>query len=135
MNRAWITWDGEEVNTFSTIQKMLAHNTLVAHMREDSEPQKPSASFEQAEEMLEQRGVYSRDDFYSALEEYISLSIEAALYSPNTLIRAWAMFDRRLGKRRLSAMRVEQADHLLVQQWYRLRCQAEGISIPLLSQK
>ncbi len=126
MNRAWITWDGKEINTFSTIQWLRERNALAAQIAGDR-PNNCSTSIQQAEALLEERGVYERWAFSAALEEYTSLSIEAALQSPNALIRGWAMFDRRLGKRRLRAMQFKETDPPFIQQWYHLRCQAEGI--------
>jgi hypothetical protein len=42
-------------------------------------------------------------------------------------VQALAMFDRRVGKRRLAKMSVEN-EHPLVRKFYELRCQAEGLS-------
>jgi len=43
------------------------------------------------------------------------------------LIRAFAMLDSRLGKRRLRTLRLANDEHPLVRQFYDLRCEAEGI--------
>ncbi len=129
MNRAWITWDGEEISTFATIGWIQAHRALSAHIGENDEQRSQAEISEQASDLLEQRGLYTRDDFYDALEEYSSLSIEKALQSPNTIIKALTMFDKRLGKRRLLAMRSVAIDHPLVQHYYQLRCTVEGIPV------
>ena len=132
MNRAWITWDGEEINTFSTIRWFKALHTVATQMYENGERKERPGFFDQSEDLVErlkQRGVYSRDDFYDALETYLSLTIEEALHSSNALIRAWAMFDRRLGKRRLLSMGFKQTDPPFVERWYQLRCKAEGIAV------
>ena len=127
MNRAWVTWDGEEISTFSTIQWLRARNLLATEIAEEGEQRGVSDVLRRDKDPLEQRGVYSRDDFYDAAVEYIGLSIEDALQSPNPVIRALSMFDRRLGKRRLLTMHFKEADFSLVRQWYQLRCKAEGL--------
>jgi hypothetical protein len=129
MNRAWITWDGEEISTFSTIQWLRARNALADQISAGSERQDRAAATQQAEALLAARGVYDCWALYDALEEYTSLPIEAALQSPNAIIRAWTMFDRRLGKRRLLAMSFKETDAPFAQRWYQLRCQAEGIRL------
>ena len=132
MNRAWITWDGEEIHLFSTIGWYNALYSVAIQMYETGERKECPVFFDQSEDLmerLEQRGIYSRQDLYDALETYLSLSIEEALHSSNALIRAWVMFDRRLGKRRLLSMRFKQTDPSFVKRWYQLRCQAEGIVV------
>src|SRR6266581_4472113 len=86
-------------------------------------------SSEDVMDQLEQHGVYSRQDWYEALEAYLSLSIEEALHSSNALIRAWAMFDRRLGKRRLRLIQFKPTDPPFIKCWYQLRCKDEGIAV------
>jgi hypothetical protein len=103
-------------------------------MYENGERKEPPVFFDQSDDLVERlelRGVYSRDDFYTALETYLSLSIEEALQSSNALISAWAMFDRRLGKRRLRSIGFKQTDPPFVERWYQLRCKAERMVIGL----
>lgn len=127
MRRAWMTWDGREIAAFSNIELELELYPLVGRIQADDASISSTMAWEQAERLLFERGKFSRWDFQNALTEYISLSIDEALRSPNTLIRAWSMFDRRLGKRRLRTLRIADDDALLVRQCYQLRIQAEGI--------
>jgi hypothetical protein len=122
MTRGWLTWDGNEVLSFSTIawlqsERIAAANSLVA------------ASPVSISDQLQQDGIFSRFDLTDALETYLSLSIEAALSSPDPLIRAVAMFDRRVGKRRLSQLAIDETTHPFVKQLYNLRCGAEQLAI------
>jgi hypothetical protein len=133
MTRAWLTWDGAEICKFSSIEWWREVNTVAAELRDENEQSSRLDPFDHAEEIVDQRGIYSRDHFAAALEEYISLSIEEALQSANVIIRALAMFDRRLGKRRLRAIHIEEAAPAFIQRCYQLRCQAEGIDIPSIS--
>jgi hypothetical protein len=129
MTRAWVTWDGREIASFSNIEHMRAQNTLAAEIRTNDELQPPASVYQQADALLDERGIMSQSAFYSALSEYVSLSIDEAVHSPNRVIKGWAMFDRRLGKRRLRALWVTDNDPAFVQQCYKLRCQAEGIAL------
>jgi hypothetical protein len=128
MTRAWITWDGQEIMNFSSIQWLEAQQALVAQIQAEGGASTRAAVSQDAKEVLEAQGVYSQWDFSAALAEYITLSIDEALSSPHLLIRAWALFDRRLGKKRLRAMQLTERDPAFVHHWYQLRCQAEGIA-------
>jgi hypothetical protein len=44
-------------------------------------------------------------------------------------VRALAIIDRRVGKRRLRMLEVGPLEHPLVRQLYQLRCEAEGVHI------
>ena len=47
-------------------------------------------------------GVFAGYDLPLAMRAYLTLSIDAAIASPNPLIRALAVLDRRAGERRLA---------------------------------
>lgn len=75
---------------------------------------------------------YAPYDDYQALadlEAYLAIPIDEALASPSPLLRALAVVDRRVGKRRLRALDIGPAEHALVRELYALRCEAEGIEI------
>lgn len=130
MDRAWITWDKEEIYHFSTVNWLRTNRSVAAQMYETGEREDlPGWHDEEVVKRLEQSEITSRDQWYEALKMYLSLSIEQAVHSPNALIRAWAMFDRRLGKRRLRFIEFKPTDPSFVQRWYHLRCQAEGIPV------
>jgi hypothetical protein len=118
MTRGWLTWDGEEILNFSTINWLKA-----AHEIQNTS----GSTFDATRDYLHEQGDYSRFDFTDALEEYLSLSIGSALQSNNMLIRALAMLDRRVGKRRLKGLQFDTTEYPLVKQLYTLRCAAEGI--------
>jgi hypothetical protein len=65
-----------------------------------------------------QRGTFSRYECEEALIEYLNLSIEEALQSENIFINALAMFDSRLGKRRLAFLASDKSRHPLVSKFY-----------------
>ncbi|MCY8235157.1 hypothetical protein [Priestia endophytica] len=81
---------------------------------------------------LKKNAIYAQYDFFSALEEYFSLSIEKALRSSNSIVKMLCMIDRRVGKRTL--LRIEESileEHRIIKYFYQLRCEAEGIQSKL----
>jgi hypothetical protein len=52
--------------------------------------------------------------------------LRRALESTNVLIRALALIDRRLGRRRFEALRLARGEHDLVRLFQSLRVSAEG---------
>lgn len=73
---------------------------------------------------------WGRSRLERLLLPYLSLSIEEALASPQELTKALAMFDKRVGKRRLQELvREIESEPLLVKHFYKIRCQAEELQI------
>lgn len=130
MNRAWLTWDGEEISTFSTIRWLRERNALVAQLSGVDALMASQSLRDRAASSLAQQGNYPVERFLGALEAYASLGIDEALQSDDELIRAWTMFDRRLGKRRLLAIGQQAIEHPLMRDWYRRRCVAEAMPVP-----
>ena len=89
--RSWITVDGREVANMSNY---LACGDSIA----DGNPDRFEA------------GVFAGYDLPLAMREYLALSIDAAIASPNPLIRALAVLDRRAGERRLA--RIDPAEEV-----------------------
>ena len=81
--RSWITVDGHEIVNMSNY--LPCGDSAV-----DGHPGRFEA------------GVFAGYDLPAAMREYLSLSIDRALDSPNPLVRALAVLDRRAGRRRLA---------------------------------
>ncbi len=115
MTRAWVTWDGKEIAHMSTVEVLME----AYQQQQRADP---------AGEMVDQRpGLLSRYAFEKAVEFYLEAPIERSFTSDNPIVKALAMFDRRLGKRRLQALNIGETDHPMVKQFYRLRLQAEDL--------
>lgn len=56
-----------------------------------------------------------------AMRAYLAMPIEEALLAGNPFIRALAIIDRRVGRRRLESLEIGEGDHSLVREFYRLR--------------
>jgi hypothetical protein len=136
MTRAWITFDKEELADFSTMKWLYNYYRLAHEIREvnhcqdyldESQKEGYYASYQQADTIMDQQGIYSRQGFIEALEVYLQMSIEEAISSDNTIIRAISMLDRRVGKRRLRQIEFSETEHPLVKRFYELRCDVEDI--------
>ncbi|WP_316572958.1 hypothetical protein [Neobacillus sp. YIM B06451] len=57
------------------------------------------------------------------------MSIDEAMNSENIIIKAYSMFDRRLGKRRLEKLEFTKETHPLIMDFYKIRCDVEGITL------
>ena len=85
---------------------------------------------DEAHQHLKSEAIYAQYDFFPALEEYFNTSIEDCLKSSDILIKILCVLDRRIGKRTLNKMNSTIInEHELVQDFYRLRCEAENIRV------
>ena len=72
-------------------------------------------------------GVYTWWDLPAAAWEYLNLSIDDAMASENTVIRALAMLDKRLGRRRLVTLD-PSSETPLVATLLRFRLEVAGLA-------
>ena len=74
-------------------------------------------------------GCFDQRVFYEAFRIFDNQSIEESLNSKNPLVRIFALLDRRVGKRRLTALAEKEEQELpWVRAFYLLRLDAEGIN-------
>lgn len=114
--RGWITVDKREIVNFYDFRSADEWSRL--------QQQHP---YSEARRQLLAQGQHSRMFFYQSLEAWLSMSVTDALTSDDVVVRAMAMTDRRLGKRRLRAMQFAENDHPLVCTFHALRCDVENI--------
>ena len=118
MARGWITYDRKELYNFSTIKMIRQyHDETGGWWPTDAE----------SIEILHNKSLFTRFEFRDSLEKFIQIDINDALSSPNPLIRAFAMFDRRVGKNRLKTIKLRDDELPIVKNFYHIRCKAEGI--------
>ena len=123
--RASIRLDGEEVlrsNYYDYRDTLWSRFNL---LREDPTEKN---DYQLAYESTLNDGGFDQRVFYHAFHIFDNQSIEESINSENPLVRVLALLDRRLGKRRLIAMK-EKMEHELpwVQAFYVIRMQAEGL--------
>lgn len=134
MGRAWITLDGREVVNMCSYATELAHWREARRLQHETgctdyrNPEHMSgyyAAYDEAKETLRRSGVFSPHEFHQALFDYLNLSIEKILASPDPITRAVGMLDRRVGIRRLALVDIEH-EHPLVRRLHEFRCEAEA---------
>ncbi len=121
MVRGWITIDGEEIANFSTPDNYAKFNWNTPEL------DKRIPEDERNNGNAVEKGEFSRHDLMDACWSYINLSIDDALMSDNPIINAFAMLDKRLGKRRLKTIDSTSL-HPLAARTLELRLQCESMS-------
>ncbi len=76
---------------------------------------------EQIESLLQENEIHSPNDFGNAMRAFLDLPISDALKSGNPLIKAFAIIDRRVGRRTLEQLDINDSEHSLVKAFYELR--------------
>jgi hypothetical protein len=122
LGRTWITVDKHEAASMSDLPywndyRVLADEIRVAkgtiNYRDPEQRIAYYAAYDEAEAMVHSRGSYSCDQCNHRFERYLLMPIDDVVRSGDMLVRALAMLDRRLGKRRLREMRLSDDEHPL----------------------
>jgi len=107
----WITVDGERI----------FEAKYYAYLRAMGEALSCGLTHDAIPSALRDREIFSPQEFGKALRSYLDLSIHDALASTNPLIKAFAIIDRRVGKRTLRKLEISDSEPLLVKTFYSLR--------------
>ena len=127
--RAAILVDGVEVLKSSYYEYAPAFWKLQSELRRLEEADWREAAPKAGQTVLED-GLFDQRDFYAAFQEFDNQSVEASLASENPIVRIFALLDRRLGKRRLAALKETMEQELdWVRPFYFLRMEAEGVTL------
>ena len=133
LGRVWVAVDGEERAAFATGARWRHVREGADRLMDEREAWGSPAAYEQAvadaAEAARRAGVHGDEDVLHELEASLSLPVDAALASESPLLRALAVLDARVGKRRLRALAAAADEHPLVVALLRLRCDAEGIRV------
>ncbi|HEX6186459.1 MAG TPA: hypothetical protein VFZ40_00150 [Pyrinomonadaceae bacterium] len=76
---------------------------------------------------LADANIHSPQDFGSAMRAYLDMPVDEALKSSDPIVRAFAIVDRRVGKRTLAKLNLSSSDHSLIKAFYDLRCRSAHI--------
>lgn len=81
-----------------------------------------------AKKMMIAQTLLSRSDFYSIANTFLSSNVNQCLKGEDILLNILGLVDRRVGKKRLRDMREKiMLKHPIVQYFYKVRCEEEGI--------
>lgn len=144
-SRVWITFDRREILSASDVTYAVQHGKLYEQLKEQNQlkpipyhddwkvmfhsPERQALvqASDVAENRLIDQGIFTGYHLYDPLMQYSSLSIEEAMNAENIIVRAYSMLDRRLGKRRLKKLHFTEDTHPLIIDFYKIRCEVEGI--------
>lgn len=123
--RGYITFDKKEIWSMCTLKFYSIEYDKIKDIveRENVTPYEAQLL---AHKELESEGKYNQYKYYESLDEYCNNSIEKSLLSDNLLVRCLAMLDKRLGKRRLQNIDLENESSKVIE-FYKIRCECEGI--------
>lgn len=117
--RAAVLLDGKELICFSWIEmynQEYSLSKLFDTETRDYDTDKKAA----LEKKWDNDGTYCEMDFLSAALEFTDMPIELALQSENSIIKMFAVMDRRVGKRNLQKLKDDDFPEW-ARQFYRLR--------------
>ena len=116
-DKVWITVDG--VRVFSC--KHYRHEwASIAASRSGLEGDEVKSALRAVE-------IHSPGDFGDAMRSYLDMPVADALKSPDPIVRAFAIIDRRVGKRTLATLDLSEYQHTLVKTFYDLRIASSDI--------
>ena len=78
-------------------------------------------SGDEVKALLRQKEIQRPKDFGDAMRAYLDMPISEALKSPDPLVKAFALVDRRLGRRTLEKLEMTDSEHTLVKAFFALR--------------
>ena len=133
VGRVWLMVDGGDVASFATGSAWKRVQPEADRLMDEREAWGSTAAYtaaiREAEASVRAAGVYDDAGALDELERYLSLPVNEVLRSPSPLLRALAVLDARVGKRRLKGLAVAPDEHPLVRALLTLRCEAEGITL------
>jgi hypothetical protein len=124
VGRAWVTIDGEEVLDCSYYrQHMAVWNEQQSLLKKSPEAdrEKYLEFYQITLDKTEANYIFTDGFFRNAILVYPGISISDVLVSPNPLIRAFGIIDRRLGRRTFGKIQLSKNEHPSVHAFYKLR--------------
>jgi len=111
-DKVWITIDGKRIFSCKHYQHEWA--SFAAY--------RSGLRGDEVKSVLREVQIHSPEDFGTAMRLYLTMPVTVALSSPDPLIQAFAIVDRRIGKRSLAKLDLSNCKHALVKAFYELRC-------------
>jgi hypothetical protein len=124
ISESWITVNGEKIFDCGsrTYAREAAYEWLSSKESSDVEGRDLNM-----QETLKRREIHEPQHMGEAMRAYLDLPIDEALKSDNPFIKALALVDRRVGKRTIEKLEIDNAEHSLVKAFYELRCASAHI--------
>jgi hypothetical protein len=134
VGRVWLMVDGRDAASFATGTVWPAVRAEADRLMDQRDAWGSTAAYAaasaDAKATVHAAGLYDDADALAELAAYLSMPIGEALGAVRPLLRALAVLDARVGKRRLRGLGAAPDEHPLVRTLLALRCEAEGIRLP-----
>lgn len=128
LGRGVITLDKKEICSMATIVLEKEHFNIVGFRLDDESFENYIERDLEGYKIVNENGYFSEYDFYEAINIYLNISIEDSIKSDNILVRSLAMFDKRLGNRRLKKIYEDiEKENDLVKKFYNIRVESENM--------
>lgn len=129
---AWITLDGEKLfgagHYHRFVPECIEWHRRVPNINNLPHPRPDlTTARQEIEEMLDEREIHHTDQLVGAMRSYLDLPVRDALRSDNPFLKALAIIDRRVGRRALEKLEVDESAHTLVKEFYAWRLAATHI--------
>jgi hypothetical protein len=122
VGRAWVTIDGEEILDCSYYRRHMAvwneQQSLLKKSADKIGRKEYLEVYQTAIDKADADFIFSSEFFRNVISAYPDISIKDALNAENPLIKAFALIDRRLGKRTFEKIHLSESDHPLVRSFY-----------------
>ncbi len=110
-DKVWITVDGERIFDCKHYP----------HQWAEAEAYYNGLRREQVRTLLRNQEIHSPRNFGEAMRTYLDLPVRDASQSPDPLVKAFALIDRRVGKRMFEKLEISESEHSLVKTFHQLR--------------
>lgn len=125
ISESWITVNGEKI--FDCGSRTYAREAAYEWLSSKESISDLEGLDLNMQEILKRREIHEPQHMGEAMRAYLDLSINEALKSDNPFIKALAIVDRRVGKRTIEKLEIDNAEHSLVKAFYELRCASARI--------
>jgi hypothetical protein len=115
----WVTIDKQEV--FRASYCRYGSESWIFERKTGLSPHQPGLDGELVRDFFNRREIHDPWNVKRSLISYLNLNPHRALRSRDPIHKAFAIIDRRVGYRSLTALRIAPAEHSLVRLFYWLR--------------
>ncbi len=123
---AWITFDGDKIFGAGYYHHFVPM-CIEWHRREALGAVLDAGVFGEIDQVLGGKEIHSTRHLVGAMRAYLDTPVRDALRSENPFLKALAIIDRRVGRRTLAKLEIDESEHSLVREIHRLRLAATRI--------
>lgn len=119
---AWITFDGKKIFGAGHYHRFVPE-CIEWHRRGIGSMTVTDAKiqYQEIREMLDEREIHDTEQLVSAMRSYLDMSVGDALKSDNPFTKSLAIIDRRVGRRTIERLEIDESEHSLVKMFYEIR--------------